>query len=160
MKFRVNQGVEFVEYECVDVPAIFINVEYKGESLFLKRANTIYMPGFWTFVAGHVSDKESTIKAARRELFEETSIDLDEKEFKIYAILRRLPQSYLAKHKYGARTDYFYKVSLDIMPKIKLDDKASVYKWSNVKSVKPLVPSIEILYDMALHRDFVEIYNL
>ena len=64
-------------------------VKSKDKVLLCKRNNKGSLPGEWSIPAGKVDDDESTIDGARREFFEETAIDIDDKELDFIGVIKR-----------------------------------------------------------------------
>lgn len=63
----------------------------RGRILLLKRANTSYLPGFYTDPAGHVENNESAIQAAVRECGEETGLTVEPKNLKLVHVVHTGP---------------------------------------------------------------------
>jgi ADP-ribose pyrophosphatase YjhB (NUDIX family) len=64
-------------------------VKSKDKVLLCKRNNQGSLPGEWSVPAGKVNQDESTIDGARREFFEETGIDIDDKELNLIGVIKR-----------------------------------------------------------------------
>jgi len=64
-------------------------VKYKDKVLLCKRNAQGSFPGMWSIPAGKVEDGEETMEAAKREFFEETAIDIDNKELTFVGLIPR-----------------------------------------------------------------------
>lgn len=64
-------------------------VKCNDEVLLCKRNHNGSFPGMWSIPAGHIEDGEESIDAAKREFFEETSVDIDNKILRFVGILPR-----------------------------------------------------------------------
>lgn len=72
------------------VPASYLLLRKNGnEFLMLKRANTGYMDGYYSLVAGHVDPNESFTKTIIREAKEEAGITLQEEHLNVVHIMHR-----------------------------------------------------------------------
>jgi len=56
------------------IPAVFLIFRDGDKVLLLRRANTGYMDGFFSFPAGHVDGNEPAAVAACREAYEEVGV--------------------------------------------------------------------------------------
>lgn len=64
-------------------------VKYKDKVLLCKRNKEGSFPGMWSIPAGKIEDGEKSIDAAKREFFEETSVDIDNSQIKFIGVLPR-----------------------------------------------------------------------
>ena len=64
-------------------------VKCKDKVLLCKRNAQGSFPGMWSIPAGKVEDNEETMDAAKREFFEETAIDIDNKELTFVGLIPR-----------------------------------------------------------------------
>ena len=69
--------------------AIYCILRQEDHVLMLKRQNTGYYDGQWSFPAGHVDQGESLTTAASRELKEETGLSVLEKDWCFYTMIHR-----------------------------------------------------------------------
>ncbi|MDR5777739.1 MULTISPECIES: NUDIX domain-containing protein [unclassified Caballeronia] len=69
--------------------AIYCIVRNGNHVLMLRRANTGYADGKWSFPAGHVDEKESLTTAASRELKEETGLSVLETDWIFHSMMHR-----------------------------------------------------------------------
>lgn len=76
-------------------PAIYLVLLRNQDTqvLLLKRANTSYMDGMYSLVAGHVEANEMPTVAMIREAKEEAGIDLTEHDLEIGHIMYRMKPS-------------------------------------------------------------------
>jgi len=104
----------------VEVSAVYINV---GEKLlFLELSDRKLEAGAWGVPAGKVDVNEVPLKAAKRELYEETGISISGNLFQSYGQL------------FICRPDidyiyYLFGASLDKLPTVHLSSEHSTYKW-------------------------------
>jgi 8-oxo-dGTP diphosphatase len=64
-------------------PSVFVAVIKDGKVLLLKRKNTGFMDGYYDLPSGHVEEGEPILKAAARELAEETSLKVGQDDLKL-----------------------------------------------------------------------------
>lgn len=64
-------------------------VKHKDKVLLCKRNKNGSFPGMWSIPAGHIEDNEESIDAAKREFFEETSVDIDNRQIRFIGIIPR-----------------------------------------------------------------------
>ena len=76
-----------------------------GEILMLQRANTGYMDGQYSFVAGHIEFGEPVIEAMIREAFEEAGITLTEADLRFAHVCHRKSDDDLIYY------DFFFRAS-------------------------------------------------
>ncbi|WP_323636931.1 NUDIX domain-containing protein [Pectobacterium polaris] len=69
--------------------AIYCIVRDGNHVLMLRRANTGYADGKWSFPAGHVDEGESLTAAASRELKEETGLNAPETSWVFHTMMHR-----------------------------------------------------------------------
>lgn len=85
-------------------------VKYQDTILLCKRNSKAEFPGMWSIPAGGVEQDESTMEAAKREFFEETAIDIKNKDINFIGILPRTTRD-------GNKTKglmYVYKLETDL----------------------------------------------
>ena len=63
--------------------SIIINKDHSKVLCVLNRQSYLKGENKWGFPKGHMDDKETPVECAKREVREETSLDLDPNEFKI-----------------------------------------------------------------------------
>ena len=111
------------EFECVSC-----HIEYQDKILLLRRCRNKVEGGKWGLPAGKIEKDEDKVKALRREIKEETGINLRVKQ------LKYLTKVYV-KHPVFHYIFYIYKVVLKKQPMIKLKtDENRAYKWVLPKS--------------------------
>jgi ADP-ribose pyrophosphatase YjhB (NUDIX family) len=64
-------------------------VKCKDKVLLAKRNNLGSFPGMWSIFGGRVEEGEDTRDAAKREFFEETSIDINDKDISFVGLIPR-----------------------------------------------------------------------
>jgi len=83
---------------------VHVLVRRNTEILFLKRRNTGYMDGYYSFVAGHVERDEAAPDAAARELEEETGLSVAPGELRLVHVLQKFAAS--------PRLSFFFDLAL------------------------------------------------
>lgn len=121
----------------VEVAATYVNVN--GKILILQLASAKSEAGCWGVPAGKLERGEKPISGARRELFEETGIDLTSEN-----MLRPLGELYIRK----PDVDYVYHLfglNLDSQPTITLSAEHCDFKWISRSEEKeqPLMQGAE-----------------
>lgn len=116
----------------VEVAACY--VEAKGKLLYMKRASHCLEGGTWGVPAGKLEPKETPHQAAKRELFEETGIDI------VPAHLEEIGTLYVRKPR-GMYLYHMFHVHMDRMPIVHLSSEHTEYVWAEpqVISALPLV---------------------
>jgi len=85
-------------------------VKCKNKVLLCKRNNLGSLPGEFSIPAGKIKDGEEIVDAARREFFEETAIDIDNKKLNFIGVIKRHGRD--GKKIKGLM--YVYQVNFDI----------------------------------------------
>jgi len=120
---------------CPQVHAAGCYLEIDGKLLLLQRAGHKSEPGRWGVPAGKLEKNETPEEAARRELFEETGIDLETRPSKLQYIgplyIRKLGFDYIY---------HSFQVHLDeaVAPEIQLSDEHENYLWVTDQEAKSL----------------------
>lgn len=97
--------------------AVYMLVKKEGKFLALRRFNTGYRDGEYTFPAGHVDDGESAIHAAVRELKEEVNLEAQEEDTKLVHVMQHKE----GNHEYF---DFYFEITKwNSEPKICEEDK-------------------------------------
>ena len=68
---------------------LFRSLMRDNQVLLLRRANTGYMDGYYSLVAGHVDGNETFMAAMIREAKEEAGITIDQKELMLSHMMHR-----------------------------------------------------------------------
>lgn len=66
-----------------------VMVKCKDKILLCKRNNLGSFPGMWSIPGGKLEEDESTQDGAKREFFEETAVDIDDKELTFIGLIPR-----------------------------------------------------------------------
>ncbi len=64
-------------------------VKCDNKVLLAKRNNQGAFPGMWSIFGGKLEEGESTMEGAKREFFEETSVDIKGKDLKFVGLIPR-----------------------------------------------------------------------
>jgi 8-oxo-dGTP diphosphatase len=113
----------------VEISAVYVNVN--GKLLLLELSSEKPEPGAFGVPAGKLERGEAPLKGAKRELQEETGIDLPEDQF------RSLGKLYMRK----PSIDYAYhlfSVHLTEFPAVRLSCEHTSYKWVLISETKEL----------------------
>lgn len=105
----------------VEVAAIYLNSN--GKLLLLQLSSAKKEKGTWGVPAGKLEMREKPTQAAKRELFEETGIDIESE-----VSFRPLGKLYMRK----PEVDYIYhlfEICLESEPAICLSPEHSSYRW-------------------------------
>ncbi len=89
---------------CCNVPAAYLIPLRNNKVLLLKRKNTGFHDGEYSFIAGHVEDRESFGQAVIREAREESGLIITEADIKAAHIMHRNSDD-------AVRVDVFFTVS-------------------------------------------------
>lgn len=132
MKFSNTQIEVFEEIpenfnSHIQVAACYLEIENK--LLLLQSTKLKSEPETWGVPAGKLEKNENAEEAARRELFEETGISVDDS-----SQIQSLGALYMRK----PGIDYVYHlfcVNLDNVPSITLSNEHQDYRWSSPEEI-------------------------
>lgn len=65
------------------IPTVYLVLIRENKILLLRRYNTGFMDGYYSFPAGHVEANETLTQAMVREAKEEIGVDIKKRRFKI-----------------------------------------------------------------------------
>lgn len=91
-----------------------VAVRCKNKLLLCKRNNLGSYPGMWSLPGGKVEIGETTKEGAKREFFEETAIDIDDKEISFVGLIPRTTRD--GKKVKGFMYVYLLDVEEEIIP--------------------------------------------
>lgn len=127
----------------VEVAAIYVAVE--GKLLLLQLSDDKSERGAWGVPAGKIEIGEQPLHGAKRELFEETSINISENSFTPLGTLYiRKPEIDYAYHLFG--------IDLNRLPDVHLSSEHCAYRWvskeeaENLPLMKGAKPALEAYY--------------
>jgi ADP-ribose pyrophosphatase YjhB (NUDIX family) len=95
-----------------------ILVKYKNRGLFCKRSKENTLPNEWSIPSGQVENNETPKQAAVRELYEETSIRIKEKDIEFVDILNLYNTT--KTNKRGLMYIFLYESNKIILPNLDL----------------------------------------
>lgn len=122
---------------------VYILLEDKSSNiLFLKRNNTRWASGSFSFISGFIDGNESIIDAAKREVKEETGIIIKNKDLNIFHVMHR-------KSGDAEFIDFFISAKNWVgNPKNLEPNKCSEIKWFPMRKLpKNIVPHIKTALD-------------
>lgn len=153
-KFKDYPYKDTLKFNCADAV-----VECNGHILLIKRKKA---PGknAWALPGGFVNTNETYLNAAKRELLEETGLDISktvtDKETIGLVFDHPSRGCGIPRITFGA---YFYldNYGIDALPEIKASDDAIEAKWININDLKAM-----ILHDdhMDIIESFVKLKNI
>ena len=91
-----------------------VAVKCGNKLLLCKRNHQGTFPGMWSIPAGKLEDNETTQEGAKREFFEETAIDIDDKDLTFVGLIPRHTRD--GKKVKGLMYVYLLNVDDEIMP--------------------------------------------
>lgn len=112
-------------------------VTFENKILIIKNS---YKPG-WTFPCGMVDPGESEVAGAKRELFEETGIDVDESDLVFL-------KEFLSTKGFKKDHQFFYLLQLKNKPVIRLDMFEVIgHKWVTFEEMYqyPIPDGVQII---------------
>ena len=114
----------------VEVAAIYVNVDDK--ILLLQLANHKQEKGSWGVPAGKLEVHEKPLQAAKRELFEETGINIESEDAfqSLGTLYIRKPELDYVYHLFGIR--------LGVIPSLSLSDEHCSYVWVSKEEAEAL----------------------
>lgn len=103
------------------VGTVHLVLEKDGRVLMLKRANTGYMDGQFSLVAGHVEEGESVRDAMVREALEEIGLQIDPGALRMLHVMHR--------NENESRVDFFFGAPFEKEPENCEPHKCSGLGW-------------------------------
>lgn len=122
-------------------------IDEKGKLLMQQRANNVETnPGKWDVsAAGHISAGQTSIEAAKRELFEEVGIDIKENELKYIFTLKYMKN--LGDFIDNQFFDFYIvkKDNIDIKNIKMQESEVQQVKLCNLKEIKEMISNQEVV---------------
>ncbi len=112
------------------IPVVRMILKQSDKILILKRSNTSHKPGCWNIPGGKVDFGDSIAGTCKKELKEETNLDLV--SCKLLGYQDTLPEPEAEKHYLNL---YF---EVEFSGSIKLNEESSEYKWIHFREIKHL----------------------
>jgi ADP-ribose pyrophosphatase YjhB (NUDIX family) len=91
-----------------------VMVKCKDKILLCKRNNLGSFPGMWSIPGGKLEENETTQEGAKREFFEETAVDINDKEITFIGLVPRHTRD--GKKVKGMMYVYLLEVEEPIIP--------------------------------------------
>ncbi|MBT4870144.1 MAG: NUDIX domain-containing protein [Candidatus Diapherotrites archaeon] len=107
------------------------HLDVGGELLFLQTNPMKTFANMWGVPAGKINSKENKLSAIKRELFEETKIDLDEGQFNFFktVYIDQSPVHFIY---------HIFHVKLDEKPGVNISNEHSKFVWSTPQNASSL----------------------
>lgn len=136
--------------KVMPTPSTDIVVLCQGKVLLLLRKN-IPAKGLWFFPGGSIQKGESPLEAATRELREETGIDSKSLEYVgVRSVLFREDDIHALS--------FVFRLVLNDIPKVTLDDESSQYKWCNFTDPKVNAILTSVLISLTISDDCTSVH--
>jgi 8-oxo-dGTP diphosphatase len=125
------------------VPAVVVYLFNQENKILLMKRKKEPFAGYWETVGGSIEFQERVIDAARREVKEETGIDLPIKKLKFATF-----HDHIFGNSYH-RILFVFGAKIDSSTNIKLSEH-SIYKWFDTNKLPRLIPNHSKLIKLAL----------
>jgi ADP-ribose pyrophosphatase YjhB (NUDIX family) len=115
-----------------------VAVKCGNKLLLCKRNNQGSFPGMWSIPGGKLEDGETTQEGAKREFFEETAIDITDKDITFVGLIPRHTRD--GKKLKGLMYVYLLNVDEEIMPDLvnAIDgEEHTDAKYFTIDEIKP-----------------------
>lgn len=116
---------------CPKIEAVGCYIEKENKALFLMNAAHDYEPGKWGAPGGKLEAGERPVEGAMRELFEETSIVVDE------SAMNQVGSVYIRKLDFDY-TFHVFRVQVDVELDVRLSDEHDDYRWVSRAEIEDL----------------------
>lgn len=124
---------------------VYIFLERDGKILLGKRKNA-FGEGHYSTPAGHIEEGETVFECAKRELLEETGIDVDEFDFKCVRLLKPYEINGVTADQYVAFCVMAKNWAKE--PKNMEPDKNEGWEWYPLNRLpEPIFPPIKMLIE-------------
>ncbi len=135
------------------IPASYLILQQQDKFLFMQRANTGYMDGFYGLPSGHVEAQETLLQALVREAYEEVGITILPENAELVHVSSRI------KCNDGDRIDFFFLVkSWREEVKNCEPEKCAEICWLSAEEVQKM-PVIDYLKQIFLKIDKKMLYS-
>ena len=107
------------------------HLDVDGELLLLQTNPLKTFANMWGVPAGKINSKENKYSAIKRELFEETKINLEEKEFNFFktVYINQSPAHFIY---------HIFHVKLNEKPSVDISSEHSKFVWSTPQNASSL----------------------
>lgn len=115
-----------------------VAVKCNGKLLLCKRNNQGSFPGMWSIPGGQLEKDETTQEGAKREFFEETAIDIDNREISFIGLIPRHTRD--GKKIKGLMYVYLLNVGECLEPNFELavdGEEHTDWKYFDLKEIQP-----------------------
>lgn len=118
--------------------AVYLILFHEGKVLLLRRHNTGYRDGYYSFPAGHIDGNERLVDAMQREAKEELGIEVTTDNLRLLHVMHRM----LPDHE---RVNFFFTTDSWIgEPKNLESHKCDDLRWFDLKSLPDnIIPYIK-----------------
>ena len=113
-----------------------VMVKCGNKILLCKRSSDENFPNMWSIPAGHLEKNETTQDGAKREFFEETSIDINDYNLKFVGLVPRYTKS--GNNVKGLMYVYLLEVDEQINPDLELAQDGHEHTECGYYSIKEI----------------------
>jgi phosphatase NudJ len=135
----------------IEVAACYLEIE--GELLLVECSSSKPEPGTWGVPAGKLEIGETPAQAAKRELFEETGILVEDTN------IHSMGSLYMRK----PHIDYVYhlfQIVLKTKPKVRLSSENPNYLWATAQEIETLPLMTGAFEPLQRHRSYLNSQSL
>lgn len=120
------------------IPTVYLILIKNNRILLLRRYNTGFMDGYYSFPAGHVESDETLTQAMVREAKEEIGVDINKEDLRLIHVMHR-------KEPNEERINFFFTTEkYEGEPKIKEPHKCDSLSWFNLDNLpNNIIPYIK-----------------
>ena len=136
------------------IPSVYLVSIKDNKILLLRRFNTGFMDGFYSFPAGHVEENETLTQAMVREAKEEIGVDIKREDLRLVHVMHR-------KEPNEERINFFFQAEkYQGEPKIMEPHKCDDLSWFDLDNLpENVIPYIKEAIKNILERKIYSEYG-
>ena len=136
------------------IPSVYLVSIKDNKILLLRRFNTGFMDGFYSFPAGHVEENETLTQAIVREAKEEIGVDIKREDLRLVHVMHR-------KEPNEERINFFFQAEkYQGEPKIMEPHKCDDLSWFDLDNLpENVIPYIKEAIKNILERKIYSEYG-